>query len=125
MGGDGLDYSREEIDAAIKQLKEEGLQSDQRFTEAYIRMRARRGFGPQRIELELRERGIEDEMIEELSMGGLGVGDIVRISAFAFVDSKSEHSDKDESNKSIRLQLTSIELQREDSDRAKQLYGGE
>jgi hypothetical protein len=66
---------------------------------------------------------LDDDMLEELGMGGLGVGDIVKISAFAFVDSRSEHSDRDGSDKSIRLQLTSIELQREEGDRAQQLYG--
>lgn len=66
---------------------------------------------------------LQDELLEELSMDGLGVGDVVEVRAFAFVDSKSEHSDKDSSEKSIRLQLTSIELRRDDSDKAQQLYG--
>lgn len=66
---------------------------------------------------------IEDELIEELSAGNLAVGDIVEVSAFAFVERKSEHSDSDGSNKSISLQLTSIKLKRETDDRAIQLYG--
>lgn len=53
-----------DILSVIEQLRQEGLQSDGRFTEAYVRTRVRRGFGPQRIEIELRERGIEDDMID-------------------------------------------------------------
>lgn len=65
----------------------------------------------------------EDEMIEELEAGNLAVGDIVEIRAFAFVDSKSEHIDTDSSSKHLSIQLTTIKLRREDSDRAEQLYG--
>lgn len=57
------EHPPEDIDAVIAELKAQGLQSDERFTEAYIRTRARRGFGPRRIEIELRERGIGEDMI--------------------------------------------------------------
>lgn len=66
---------------------------------------------------------VDDDMIEELGIGALGVGDVVEVRGFAFVDSKHEHSDKDSSNKSMRLQLTAIDLNRETDDRVKQLYG--
>ena len=65
----------------------------------------------------------ENDLIEELDVGGLAVGDVVEIHGFAFVDSKSEHSDKDGSNKSMRLQLTSVKIRREEGDRAQRLYG--
>ena len=42
---------------------------------------------------------------------------------FAFVDHKSEHSNTDHSEKSIGLQLTTVKVRREESDRAEQLYG--
>jgi regulatory protein len=40
-------------------LVAEGLQSDARFAENYARQRADKGFGPLRIGLELRQRGVE------------------------------------------------------------------
>ena len=45
-------------------LRVDGLQSDRRFTEAYVRMRKRKGYGPTRILHELRERGIAGHMPE-------------------------------------------------------------
>lgn len=66
---------------------------------------------------------IDDDLVEELDVGGLAVGDLVEVRGFAFVESKSEFSDGDGSDKSIRLQFTSIKLDRETSDRAVQLYG--
>ena len=65
----------------------------------------------------------DDELIDELGVEGLGVGDVVEVRGFAFVESKSEHSSKDHSSKSISLQMTSIKLRRETDDRAVQLYG--
>lgn len=50
------------IEQALSQLAEEGLQSDARFAEAYAMMRANRGYGARRIELELQERGISDSL---------------------------------------------------------------
>jgi regulatory protein len=49
--------------AVVEQLRDEGLQSDDRFTEAYVHSRVQRGFGPVRIRQELRERSISDELI--------------------------------------------------------------
>jgi regulatory protein len=46
-------------DEALDRLQTDGLLSDQRFTEAYINMRLQKGYGPQRILAELRERGID------------------------------------------------------------------
>lgn len=65
----------------------------------------------------------DDEVVDELNADNLAVGDVVEVRGYAFVDSKSEHSSKEGSNKSIRLQMTSIKLKREEDDRIKQLYG--
>ena len=48
----------------LDQLAREGLQSDRRYAETYLDSRARKGYGPVRIRQELRERGIEDSLIE-------------------------------------------------------------
>ena len=68
---------------------------------------------------------LEDNLVDELNAGNLAIGDVVEVTGYAFVDSKSEHSDKQGSNKSVRLQMTSMKIEREADDRVKQLYGGE
>ena len=57
-------FEEDDIEACIKNLIENNLLSEERFTESYINMRMRRGFGPQRIAQELRERGIIDEYFD-------------------------------------------------------------
>lgn len=66
---------------------------------------------------------IDDELVDELNAGNLAVGDVVEVRGYAFVDSKSEHSSKEHTSKSIRLQMTSMKLNRENDDHAKQMYG--
>ena len=51
------------VDTVLAQLAADGLQSDARFVEQYVRSRVRRGFGPVRIRAELRERGIGEALI--------------------------------------------------------------
>ena len=46
------------------QLGAEGLQSDRRYAENYIRMRSGKGYGPQKIRVELGERGISTDLID-------------------------------------------------------------
>lgn len=50
-------------DAVLARLIAERLQSDERYTELYIRLRSEKGYGPVRIKAELRERGIDDGLI--------------------------------------------------------------
>lgn len=52
------------ISSALERLREEGLQSDVRFAEAYVHSRAQRLYGPTRIRMELRERHISEEAID-------------------------------------------------------------
>lgn len=59
------DFSESDINTVLQQLSAENLQSDERFAESYVRSRKLAGFGPKRIEIELRERGIEAELIIE------------------------------------------------------------
>lgn len=53
------------VDTVVDDLAEDRLVSDQRFTEMYIRTRARSLFGPVKIRGELRSRGVSDSVIEE------------------------------------------------------------
>ena len=57
-------FQEEEITVLIDQLKAKKLLSDERFTESYINMRKHRGYGPLRIAQELRERGVDADLID-------------------------------------------------------------
>lgn len=46
----------------LDKLTEQGLQSDQRFAEAFVRSRITRGQGLYRIQQELRQRGVADSI---------------------------------------------------------------
>ncbi len=53
-------YQSDTVQQIIDELAEQGWQSDQRYTEQYIAMRSRKGFGPVRIQMELEQRGIDE-----------------------------------------------------------------
>ena len=63
------DFGPEAVVGVITQLQREGLQSDRRFTESYIHSRVEKGYGPVRIKLELREKGLDNDLIEEILEG--------------------------------------------------------
>ena len=48
---------------ALERLRDENLQSDERFVEAYVRYRRIRGVGPLKIEMELRQKGVNDNLV--------------------------------------------------------------
>jgi regulatory protein len=50
----------------------EGLQSEERYAQSYAAARVERGFGPLRIRAELRERGIDDALVDA-SLAEVGV----------------------------------------------------
>ena len=56
----------EHVETTIAGLIEEGLQSDERFAEAFIRMRQRQGKGSVLIKMELRERGVPSSLLDIL-----------------------------------------------------------
>lgn len=59
-------FTDNEITEVLKNLEEQGLQSDLRFVESYVSMRCKRNFGPMRINVELRERGIDQDLGEKI-----------------------------------------------------------
>ncbi len=65
------DYDMNIVAEVVAQLANEGLVSDARFTEAFVRYRCNNGRGPQRIQSELRERGVS----EKIQAAYLDVGD--------------------------------------------------
>lgn len=58
------DFENNEIEQAIVELQQGGWLSDERFAEAYIRMRQQKGFGPIRISIELNERGVKENIVD-------------------------------------------------------------
>lgn len=62
---EGRGVERALIVQVLDELRSEGLQSDGRFAENYVRARAEKGCGPLRIAQEIKARGIEASMVEE------------------------------------------------------------
>lgn len=54
-----------DIEHVLSQLQQADLQSDERFSESYVRSRINRGYGKTRIRMELQERGVADELITD------------------------------------------------------------
>ncbi len=55
--------SHPSIDEVLVKITEEGLQSDKRFAEAFIRSRLYRGHGLARIRQDIRPKGVADELV--------------------------------------------------------------
>ena len=53
-----------DLDSVLNQLQDDGLLSDQRFVESYIRLRGGNGYGPDRIRHELRQKGAAGELVK-------------------------------------------------------------
>jgi regulatory protein len=51
------------IEEVLVKITEEGLQSDKRFAEAYVRSRIYRGHGLARIRQDIRQKGVSDELV--------------------------------------------------------------
>ena len=58
----------DEIEAVIERMGELGLQSDTRYAEAFVRVKAGR-FGASRLRSELARRGIDRDLIDEAIAG--------------------------------------------------------
>ena len=58
-------YGAAEVAEAIAVLVQEGFLREQRYAEQFVTQHAGRGRGPVRIRMELRERGVEAEAIEQ------------------------------------------------------------
>jgi len=51
------------IEELLDKLADEGLQSDERFTESFVHHRVNNGKGPLKIEQELSQRGVDQNLI--------------------------------------------------------------
>lgn len=63
-------FDSELVDDCLDTLQQQGLQSDERFAEAFVRMRHRQGKGPQRITQELKRKGIIGDVISSSMLEG-------------------------------------------------------
>lgn len=66
----GKGHPAELVERVAEQLVAERKLSDERFVDAFVRSRGNRGYGPRRIEAELRERGVAGELAEERIAAG-------------------------------------------------------
>ena len=56
------EFDESSVDQVLARLRQERLQCDERFTEAYVNQRAGVGVGPLKIRHELLQKGIADEL---------------------------------------------------------------
>ena len=59
-------YSADDIEQALNRLLERGLQSDERFAEAFVTTRYQRGQGPYKIRAELMHKGIDESLVDQV-----------------------------------------------------------
>ncbi len=59
----GRGFDADVVEAAVADLIDDNLLSDRRFAESFIHSRLQRGSGPQKILAELRQRGIDQELV--------------------------------------------------------------
>lgn len=58
-------FQAEEIESALESCQRLDLQSDKRFVEVYVRSRIRQGYGPLKIVQELKQKGVDSELIHK------------------------------------------------------------
>jgi regulatory protein len=58
-------YDAEVVAAAVASLMQEGFLREERYAEQFVGQHARRGRGPTRIRMELREKGVDGEVIDQ------------------------------------------------------------
>ncbi|MCD6055415.1 MAG: regulatory protein RecX [Gammaproteobacteria bacterium] len=61
-----IGFSKEIIETVLQRLISEGYQSDKRYAEAYLKSRSDRGYGPLAIARDLKERGVDQTIIESI-----------------------------------------------------------
>lgn len=79
-------YHPDLIVTVLDQLAAQRKQSDARYAEHYVSVRAAKGYGPARIEAELRERGIAatlaQEAVQEANIDWMEQAEQVRLKKF-------------------------------------------
>jgi regulatory protein len=57
-------FSSQQIKASVKECERLNYLDDDRFSDSYIQLLRRKGFGPNRIQEKLRSKGISNDMIQ-------------------------------------------------------------
>lgn len=57
-------YPEDQARAVASELADQGLLSDERYAEALFRVRVERGYGPLRIAVEMRDKGLDEALIQ-------------------------------------------------------------
>ncbi len=65
-------FIRQDVQAVIDILANQGLQSDERFAEIYARSRFNKGFGSLKVAYELKQRGINDFDLQAVIVENFG-----------------------------------------------------
>ena len=58
-----LGFDPDDVNTVLTGLKAQGIQSDERYTEAYVHHRSQKGYGPVRISRELSDRGVDKSLV--------------------------------------------------------------
>jgi len=58
--------SKDKLNEELIKIRDENLQSDERFTESYVRARSLRGIGPEKISYELISKGVNSNTIDRI-----------------------------------------------------------
>lgn len=90
-------FSMALIQLSLQRLCEKGWLSEARFTEAWLMRRLRQGYGPARIEMELRQQGVTDSTIKD---------QFAEISESRWLDSLGKALQRKFSSSSIQTTLT-------------------
>ena len=62
----GRGFENDSVEELLQGLEDQDLLSDERFAMSLIASRAETGYGPKRIDLELRNRGVSEELAREV-----------------------------------------------------------
>lgn len=54
------------LEAVLAEVSEQGLQSDERYAESLARGRVNRGYGPSYVRQEMRSKGVDGELAEQV-----------------------------------------------------------
>ena len=61
------EYQQDSIEVVIKECLKDNYLNDERFAEIFWRSRAKKGFGPNKIAMELKQKGISSRLIQKSS----------------------------------------------------------
>lgn len=115
------DNVAEVLATVLAKLQSEGLVSDERFTEAFVRYRKNNGYGPMRIQAELRERGVSDK----IQAKHLNFGDAQWIEQVAKVRCKRFGDELPRDFKEQARQARFLQYRGFTSDQSRQILGGD